>query len=173
MFEIDVKSRNDFPFIDLHNAYKEEKMDIENQVISLPIAKELRNIGVNKQSYFYWCYTTYLEDDFKWKILHADYLNQIVSSVTQENYIAAFGVVELLEILPIKIDKFYLVIEISPIVVSIGNKKGTNNLYEVMYRNADKDLRVPMAGLRLADCLAKMLIYLIENDEYDRNMVHK
>src|ERR1051325_10817319 len=63
------------------------KMQLEQQVCSLELAKRLRELGVKQESYFYWFFEEYNHEPVGWRIQ------------TEEGDYSAFTVAELGEML--------------------------------------------------------------------------
>jgi hypothetical protein len=149
-------------------------MNIENQVCSLELSKRLKELGVEQESYFYW----YNYNRETWKVEPNGQLPTFAFPL-DENCISAFTVAELGEILPnrvtvpnaepfdnfvITINKFYNVNE---------DRSLTNNYIlnyscdstEVIGIDAwmSKKLTKNIFDPNLANGMAKMLIYLLEN----------
>jgi hypothetical protein len=134
-------------------------MNIENQVTSLELSKRLKDQAVKQTSYFKWEYGL-------------DGHNEIFHSKDTScglEYCSAFTANELLELLPACIDtkqtqpfKFYS--------LKISKKNNNNPQYIVIYcydenistKNLCYDIYV--SDKNLCNALAKMLIYLIENN---------
>lgn len=123
-------------------------MNLENQVCSLELAKKLKELGSNQHSIFYWKkYPAFFEGNEiepTWKIIDADSVWN-----SGHEYISAFTVAELGEILPIDYcsfnhaGRYFTTPHYNPFVGQIG-QAGDSMKNE-------------------ADSRAKMLIYLLEN----------
>jgi hypothetical protein len=137
-------------------------MKIEDQVCSLELAKRLKELGVKQESYFYWFVlvgigTARLRNN-EWR-----------PEVSGEEPISAFTVSELMEMLPAYIDTkknepfntFYF---------DLRKRTAKNIQYIVNYYcdTVDQTVNIVPYQLlskniydeKLADCLAKTLIYL-------------
>lgn len=115
-------------------------MKLENQVVSLDLAKNLKELGVKQESYFSWA--EYTDEDG----------HQVVGIVTNPgtysaDYYSAFTVAELGEMLPTKNENWQT------------SKAYNDKWFIVDYKNSIK----PMYADTEADARAKMLIYLLEN----------
>lgn len=134
-------------------------MTIEQQVVSLELAKKLKELGVKQESLLY--YQNYAENSIVYKLKHASFcINSFGENVIFENLISAFTVAELGEMLP-----QYL----SP------ETAAENEVYLTMYLSAKRDwwmiqyttinhlARYSQHANTEADARAKMLIYLLEN----------
>lgn len=124
-------------------------MMLEDQVTSLELSKKLLTLGVKQNSLFYWVnypvngYIVIYKDD-----VLSSYDYEKIGKVIEHDYgiLSAFTASELMEILPIKLKHL-----LSTLKSDLG--------YECRY-----DFNVPWKlDKKLCDCLAKMLIYLIEN----------
>ena len=115
-------------------------MELSKQVVSLELAKRLKELGVKQDSLFYWQgteklhYVINFEKQFEW--------------AGCENYLA-FTTAELGEMLPAKI---------------ATHKIDSENQYYCCFDNSAS----PITGISImekteADARAKMLIYLLEN----------
>jgi hypothetical protein len=113
-------------------------MKIENQVVSLELAKKLKELGVKQESIFCWC------DEGDDLCL----LEQGDAEILEKEYISAFTVAELGEILP-------------PFYRSTNVGKDEIQWFEVTHTF---DLKPAFYDETEADARAKMLIYLIENN---------
>lgn len=142
-------------------------MELAEQVVLLELAQKLKELGIKQDSLFYWIKAQTSENVCAYGLTFVSNIFNPINNF-KEIY-SAFTVAELYDILPCSIDIFGLCMEVTSIC--INNR--INNLYKIMYKDNDKGLCVPMVGLKLADCLAKMLIYLIENGQYDRDLVYK
>lgn len=116
-------------------------MNLEDQIVSLKLAKELKILGVKQGSLFYWY------DDlsgYKWGICYTK------GKIITDHFYSAYTATELLEMLPsyIDIDRYFCLLI-----------KKYDNFYYCEYSNHMANSE----GAKLADCLAKMLIYLIED----------
>ena len=119
-------------------------MKLENQVVSLELAKKLKELGVKQESLFYW---VLLENEFgkDWIIIQGD---DSIEAVYKNNKYSAFTVAELGEILP-------------ELCLSGNTGEGFNcwkfrNIHDLAFYN-------PAQSKTEADARAKMIIYLIEN----------
>lgn len=126
-------------------------MDLEKQVVSLELAKNLKELGVKQESLFDWMEI----DDNDWIIMAKKYPERISEN---EDIISAFTVSELGEMLPKRI---------------LG-KRTYYHIYSSHWENGWLiDARSPRQGFNTskhrkvadteADARAKMLIYLLKN----------
>jgi len=150
-------------------------MKLEAQVCSLEAGKKLKEIGVNQESFFYWHYPVYQREDFKWEIttMHKIFYENM------ERCISAFTAAELLQLLPVHVDikedepfngyrmvinRFYLYNQQEKMVPA----------FIVNYECDSCETTGPDAFIKrklirniydenLANVLANMLIYLVEN----------
>jgi hypothetical protein len=132
-------------------------MILENQVCSLELAKKLKELGVEQESYFEWFWYRYT--DKRWDIAISEKLKGHADSLR----VSAFTVAELGEMLPnsIKIkNQFYY--------LNIVNGNGVKYIDYITYSEKNRIgtlLRgYPMDDDTEADARAKMLIYLLENN---------
>jgi len=126
-------------------------MKLEQQVVSLELAKKLKELGVKQESYFYW------NTDFP-KVV--DRTRIVTAPINFGNrYISAFTVAELGEMLP-------FAIETKGLIWQLDMMKESDGKYYCIYLNK-------MSGAWLeafigqdteADARAKMMVYLLENN---------
>ncbi len=114
-------------------------MKLEDQVISLELAKRLKELGVKQESHFSW----YVEEEALTVTHEIDGDGEIV---------AAFTVAELGEILPNMLYEKYVLDQI----------KMTDGGYGLAYRDGS-DFEANASADTEADARAKMLIYLLKN----------
>lgn len=124
-------------------------MKLEQQVVSLELAKKLKELGVKQESYFHW---RELED--------ATFLvSDCDCSSPDGDDIAAFTVAELGEMLPSIIIDFELKYRL---------KIEKTDIWEIIYEEVtnenEKGFLLVADDQTEADARAKMLIYLIENN---------
>lgn len=147
-------------------------MKLEDQVISLDLAKKLKELGVKQDSYFYWYYSVYADEDLKWKVMQHHRLN-MKAKAGKEGLYSAFTFIELLKCIPRKIH------DCDFEIIFIPRLHGNGNVFidkpEIRYRTAhlqksDPDYKY-LHGVsdrnmnsNINSALAKMLIYLIENN---------
>lgn len=116
-------------------------MKLEEQVISLELAKKLKELGVKQESHFYWV-EMYEEPaqlfDLSWALDPRRLANE------QYRNVSAFTVAELGEMLPFG---YY-------------SRRGTRGFTCGTLNNENYGTR---RGVTEADARAKMLIYLLEN----------
>lgn len=110
-------------------------MKLEDQVVSLELAKKLKELGVRQESLFYW------NDCWMGKPT----LDRAIHSDNGKESYSAFTVAELGEMLPHHNIKMY---NIQP---------------RIQLRIGGKELNAFVEAETEADARAKMLIYLIEN----------
>lgn len=125
-------------------------MKLEQQVVSLELAKKLKELGVTKESYFKWVTNGFPEGAAgrKWIVVR--------SQQFQEGF-DAFTVAELGEMLPNEIRQ------------KVGfwfNQAGMSHGWAVGYKSRVMGLLGNMEILEVseADARARMLIYLLENN---------
>ncbi len=142
-------------------------MNIENQVISLKLSKKLKELGVVKESYFKW----YQVENNEWGIGHPQ---------KEWKQISAYTVAELGEILSNHItipecdpfEDYRILIEK---FMSVEDSFMKNN-YIINYECTSTEtwlrrkLTSNTCDPNLANALAKMLIYLIENKLMEINI---
>lgn len=148
-------------------------MSIEDQACSFELAKKLHDLGVNHESLFYYLN---IDGEGKYYIYYHEHLPE--ESEYEGDEISAFTASELGDILPNHIttqtgepfDNFRIVITK---FISVENLCHINN-YIINYECDSTAMSGEEAWLRrrltsniydpnLADAMAKMLIYLIEN----------
>ena len=121
-------------------------MKLEQQVVSLELAKKLKELGVEQESLFYWCNHVQL-GNLKSRQC-SDYLIYGHQGWHERTRVSAFTVAELGEMLP----------------------AGALGAYLNIFKNVDKGwnvgygLEVTLEADTEADARAKMLIYLLENN---------
>jgi hypothetical protein len=122
-------------------------MELSDQVVSLELAKSLRELGVKQESLFYWeeidntNSISYCPTGF-----HINFVNEGLIKKGILKYYSAFTVAELGELLPSH--RFY--------TMRYQNKSGWRCKDNFKYAPTTKDITE-------ADARAGMLIYLIEN----------
>jgi hypothetical protein len=136
-------------------------MNLEHQVVSLHLAKRLKELGVKQGSYFYWRGVTWNTPEAKtafpvWELRAKNYREEREGYRTKD-IVAAFTVAELGEMLPqLQFDKKHCVVcsyqfaGTSGYACDIVSVRGGGYLHREM-------------GLTEADARAKMLVYLLEN----------
>lgn len=132
-------------------------MKLENQVTSLELSKRLKELGVKQGSAFYWYFSI---DDNKWKITD----NELLKDERWE-WCSSFTVAELGKMLPRSIEMKSSDIGFRGVWLSIG--KTIDNDWYVMYSDphpANKYRTFAENAETTADSMAKMLIYLLENN---------
>lgn len=115
-------------------------MKLEQQCVSLELAKKLKELGVKQESLFYWAYVKNLKS---WEIFS---IHEDVSR--DKNDIPTFTVAELFE----KIAK-------ADMNWQVWKNLETNQWHFTNYGNTIPCKR----NENLADCCAEMLVYLLEN----------
>ena len=144
-------------------------MKIEDQVVSLELSKRLKELGIKQDSYF--CWFRLLESDFlytlseRWQIDDEERFDEI----------SAFTVAELMDMLPACIDMK----EYEPFnyfFLQIHKRTSENIKYIARYvcdtmpaveagnPNFQLQSKFRSHSEKLTDCLAIMLIHLIENN---------
>jgi len=139
-------------------------MNLEDQVVSLELAKKLKELGVIQPSIFGWIYHEHSETQ-AWACKHKE-LNACWYVIrgtndhkpmlwSQDKEIAAFTVAELGEMLPQSIiyEEYELI---------LGMAKGINDWITIYYEE-EESAPIDCRDTTLANSMAKMLIYLIEN----------
>lgn len=138
-------------------------MKIQDQVVSLELAKRLKELGVKQESYFHWVkkdkkanggLPTYYHLSNEFSLEHS------ISRLWIEDKISAFGVAELLELLPL--------FNGSPVELLKGFDIRNGLIYACRLTNLYND-HPPFVDKNPANACAKMLIYLIENKLIDNN----
>jgi hypothetical protein len=154
-------------------------MNIESQVCSLDMAKRLKELGVKQESYFIHWKNKYDGDD-SW---HLDELWQI-DDKERFDQISAFTVAELMDLLPRMVDTkqdepfntYRFKMEMM-VLTETNNLDDLKRVYSTNYecntiRFSDlpigKQLTKNIWDDNAANSLAKMLIYLIENNLIER-----
>lgn len=132
-------------------------MKLEQQVVSLELAKQLKELGVKQDSLFYWSKQV---DQIHWGLEHAKYF-----AVDKRQDVSAFTVAELGEMLPLHI----MLGKLKLTMAKSHNYNG--DFYSVGYfplkdrDSLDINLQHDSAIFferNEADARAKMLIWLIE-----------
>jgi len=131
-------------------------MELKDQVCSLILAKRLKELGVEQDSYFYYYNRSPKGEESDWIITDLnDYM--LFSSSNHEEF-SAFTVAELGEMLPESLNLEGIG---DYIFITKGHEK---NKWSIVYRRGNGDF---VCGFSTesseADARANMLIYLIEN----------
>lgn len=122
-------------------------MELKDQVCSLELAKRLKELGVKKNSLFYW--DSHCIEELK---------TQGNYGITSDGEYSAFTVAELGEMLPVII--FEKNIKNKLIMRKVNSN--TQYVYEVKYIGINQS-NIFLEATE-ADARAKMLIYLLENN---------
>ena len=126
-------------------------MNIEDQVVSVEVAKKLKEIGVEQESLFYW--RVWNDETVDCAIGYEDYDFSGAGRKIVER-ISAFTVAELMEQLPAVIEtkagRYRLTIE------------KYEHLWYVSYIGTAGDALETILNKKLADALGEMLIWLVE-----------
>jgi len=130
-------------------------MRIDEQVCALALANKLKELGVKQESIFYWHYSVYTKEDFKWELqfslnLHKPFLNP-------DNFISAFTVAELINLLPQENERIGFGLELLNVAKLRGNK------YYAACNSIEPSRDEIWWDNNIANAIAAMLIYLIEN----------
>lgn len=133
-------------------------MKLEQQVVSLDLARKLKELGVKQESTF-WYEQTKIAGRNEWKKEWKLSFNNNTKPYSQDHIVSAFTVGELGEMLPIQISTERGLHEIRSELLSI--QKGTFSkgvewqvmYYDVQFYNDPGE----------ADARAKMLVYLLKN----------
>lgn len=112
-------------------------MELKNQVVSLGLAKKLKELGIKQGSLFHWCH---YKQEKKWFIT---FNIEASKAIDLDDIYSAFTVAELGEMLPIETRSVYL--------GGSGWICQNNHYKEHFYAETEADAR------------AKMLVYLKEN----------
>lgn len=134
-------------------------MKLQNQVTSLDLSKQLKELGVKQESLFHW----ELDEDENSRIVYDP-------KPTRDYDFSAFTVAELGEMLPWKIEKSWIApnkTEIKDWYLDIfkhdfERRVGNHDKWNVTY-SSNQLTYIHMAGQTESNARAKMLIYLLEN----------
>lgn len=142
-------------------------MNLQQQVVSLDIAKELKELGVRQESLFWWAPDFIGRNEVKeWGIRYNDIMNPETTPMAHPDYVSAFTVAELGEMLPES------VLSIRPLQNNRWNYKPKDKW--LVAKAGDSDyccldesfIDTQLYGVSAdteADARGKMLIYLIKN----------
>lgn len=143
--------------------------NLEQQVVSLELAKRLKELNVKQESYFYWnTDKAFIGEDNMYVVQKKD-CRSVKDGYSIDEY-SAFTVAELGEMLPVIVDTkdargtFDFVIS-----KTFSDKKWFVGYSKInLGRIHSDDQHYTLAGQQyertLADALGKMLIYLLENN---------
>lgn len=122
----------------------------EKQVCSLEYSRELEKLGVKQNSIFYWRKYSLCKNTDLYYIPNKE-MDLLVLSGQLEYNLSAFTVAELYELMPYHIE--------------VHKWKGNDSKfrYEINYHISD-DCKHNLSNKNLANGLAEMLIYLLENN---------
>lgn len=137
-------------------------MELENQVVSLELAKKLKELGVEQESLFYWKEFRAFRDGEE---IEPNYYLKTKEEVfdSGHNYFSAFTVAELGEMLPSEINFPFKNGKRRSRNSSLKSYFGNGlNWKNVIYTKAG-EAGAWVNGNTEADARAKMFIYLIEN----------
>ncbi len=124
-------------------------MKLEDIVIDFEYAKKLKELRIKQESLFYWQYQNEYDEKFnaKWEIVETPFPDEI--------YLSAFTSDELLEMLPNMIEEFYDLTINKDNYYNVSYTECTHFEIKTIYYEEEN---------KLSNALAKMLIWLIEND---------
>lgn len=133
-------------------------MKLENQVCSVDLSKKLKSLGIKQESLYGWTVVGKLKQDETKSSLAATLK---IATFNSKNipYYSAFTAAELGEFLPPNINEWGLVID----ATSCLTHDKIRSLWAITYADYDKKLMNELEEFNLANAMAKMLIYLIEN----------
>lgn len=132
-------------------------MNLESQVVSLELAKRLKELGVKQESLYGWSLTNS-------KLKHNEVVLTCAQAIThrlynchlqKETYISAFTVSELFELLPLQI-------KYEGEILELYCYYGKNRCY-VSYVFEGEHIEIEEYAETEANARAKMLIHLLEN----------
>lgn len=126
-------------------------MKLEQQVVSLSLAKKLKELGVKQESAFAWTAKAALPDT-SWALWGT---GKSVEEWEGDWRVAAFTVAELGEMLPSEI-------QVEEVEYYLRVSHGLRDYWEISYCNS-RECYMPMADETEAEARGLMLIYLIEN----------
>lgn len=135
-------------------------MKLEDQVASLELCKKLKELGVRRESVFYWC-RGIRHRDFGltgWCLRGNKFVDENEAIIEKFEKISAFTVAELGEMLPREVRGFDLLIRpadgSTPLKWHIGYVENDYEGYDYRFERQASD--------NLANAMARMLIHLIE-----------
>jgi hypothetical protein len=135
-------------------------MKLEQQVVSLQLAKKLKKLGVKQESLIHWqLFHGYGDAADKWELRHFSDFRQ--SSADPEYETSAFTVAELGEFLPLMVHK-----DGKEYRRTFRSNRGNHSVEYWFPYEGKHDYRLDPGNLKAeteADARAKMLIYLLEN----------
>lgn len=147
-------------------------MKLEDQVISLEIAKELKELGVKQESLFYWA-NPYLEKHAIWQLddvvdwSHQEQFKDWFNEHNGENNLkdnsySAFTVAELGKLLPTTIDNKY---NDCTLWINMRNMHHSNDTHQycIWYENNRPKEKIKIVADTEANVRGKMIIYLIKS----------
>ena len=131
-------------------------MKLENQVISLDLAKKLKELGAKQESIFQWI--PYPDGSTK----HGEWYLQLVpirdgKGLYNMTGLSAYTVAELLELMPEEMT------DDTENSYSFTLTKAYD-FWVATWENGEYSTGEQIEDRKASDCLAKMLIYLLEND---------
>ena len=133
-------------------------MKLEDQVVSLELAKRLKELGVKQESLFYWVNGLISNAEHA---IECQYENR--NKGTRHSISSAFTVAELGEMLPWRIDGKDITDKRRKIAYFLEYEAGGMSVCYTHHLNVTKVLVERIAETE-ADARAKMLIYIIENN---------
>lgn len=137
-------------------------MKLEDQVTSYELSKKLFILNIKQNSQFYWVNKEYTINNCD-VLLHVD--DTFVDPTRAEPCYSAFTASELSEMLPCSIEESSKSVIIQKIKTGIYHDNPRNILYLIQYRYGIHETE----DENLSNALAKMLIYLTENNLWKTN----
>lgn len=135
-------------------------MKLEDQVVSLELAKRLKELCVKQESIFWWGGIDRMS-------IWCDHVkNDLPEQENRFTWIPAYTVAELGEMLPIEVDGNFLL------------QSKINGFYNIEYSknnfNRSLDGIIRLSAINEAHARGSMVIYLIENNFLDpKNLLHE
>lgn len=131
-------------------------MELKDQVVSLELAKRLKELGVKQESLFWWSWFDYAPKD-KYELVNREDVN------TDYPFYSAFTTSELGEMLPEAIREGHMTPEGYDGILYILSFSRSDDRHFLTYKSGNGWKLAQFDADTEADGRAKCLIYLIEN----------
>lgn len=131
-------------------------MELEQQVVSLDLAKRLKKLGAKQESQFFW----WIHNDGSARLITKHETFEAFHAV--QNRVSAFTFAEIGEVLPDHLTAEEVGEEPPKGSTNLTIEKFVNGVWSVCYENYEHHRYVPDYTARTSiDAMAKMLVYLL------------